>query len=394
MSFTIASFNVKNLIGPGQEFYEFLSYSAEEYAWKRDWLSDQLLAIDADIVGFQEIFEEAALAEVIADGDAKGAVINAATQPKPDAPYARRSIYRRLKFTPYGTGGIAFAPNRHDRPEPGKRRPGLALLSRHPIVDVHVVQDLSEAPIVLDLPQLGGGSAGTWRLETLSRPILRVRLTVEGRPVTVFNCHLKSKLGEFSRGPLGYAPEQNLLYYDPLGRAAGELKAALRRTGEALALRRLILAEIETGNPVIALGDFNDNENAVSSQIIAGEKPFHNYSWLRRHDAKHEDDRYTKAENAEIQAALAKVLMVSAEALFVRRALRDLIYTSSFNGVYESIDQILLSHHFQPGHENRTARLKYLQCFNDHLSDDSFEDAPYNKLASDHGQLVATLEWL
>ena len=52
--------------------------------------------------------------------------------------------------------------------------------------------------------------------------------------VTVFNCHLKSKLGEFIR-PEGapFAPEENLLSYDPVGRAMGSLRAGLRRMAEA-----------------------------------------------------------------------------------------------------------------------------------------------------------------
>ena len=56
--FTIASFNVKNLIGPDSEYYPFQSYTPEEFAWKEDWMADQLLSMDADIVGFQEIFDE------------------------------------------------------------------------------------------------------------------------------------------------------------------------------------------------------------------------------------------------------------------------------------------------------------------------------------------------
>ena len=50
---TVASFNVKNLIGPDQEYYRFQTYTPEEYAWKADWMADQLLALNADVVGFQ-----------------------------------------------------------------------------------------------------------------------------------------------------------------------------------------------------------------------------------------------------------------------------------------------------------------------------------------------------
>ncbi len=38
--FKIATFNVKNLIGPDQEYYRFQSYTPEEYAWKLTWLAE------------------------------------------------------------------------------------------------------------------------------------------------------------------------------------------------------------------------------------------------------------------------------------------------------------------------------------------------------------------
>ena len=64
------------------------------------------------------------------------------------------------------------------------------------------------------------------------------RIDVDGRAITVFNCHLKSKLGEFE-GSYEGAPEKNLLNYDPVGRAIGEARSLMRRAAEAAALRRL-----------------------------------------------------------------------------------------------------------------------------------------------------------
>ena len=156
----------------------------------------------------------------------------------------------------------------------------------------------------------------------------------------------------------------------------------------------MILAELQSGRPVIVLGDMNDSLASVSSEILAGERPFRNYSWMRRHDAEKEHDRYTEEENEQIQHDVRAVMLESAERMFVRRAQRDMVYTAAFNGVYESIDLILLSRHFQDRHPDQIARLDYLTCLNDHLTDGSFEEAPYNKLASDHGQLVATLSWV
>ena len=69
---TVASFNVKNLIGAEQEYYTFQSYTTEKHAWKAAWLADQIVTLDADVVGFQEIFEEAALRAVIREADEIG----------------------------------------------------------------------------------------------------------------------------------------------------------------------------------------------------------------------------------------------------------------------------------------------------------------------------------
>ena len=309
--------------------------------------------------------------------------------------YRRRAIYRNIRYEAYGPKiNLAFAPNMHSREEDGRRRPGVALLSRFPIIEAEAVQDLRDAPYETKFQALSGGDAGSWRLEALSRPIQRVVLDVQGRELTVLNGHLKSKHGEFDRWENGERPAENLVEYDPVARAEGALRAALRRMGEAMVMRRMVLKELEANRPVVVLGDMNDSVTSVSSEMLSGERPFKNYAWMRRHDARRENDRYSDEENEIIQAAIRNVLLESAERMFVKRAQRDMVYTAAFNGVYESIDLILLSRHFQDGHADQCGHLEYLKCFNDHLTDGSFEDAPYNKLASDHGQLVATLDWL
>ena len=121
----------------------------------------------------------------------------------------------------------------------------------------------------------------------------------------------------------------------------GSLRAGLRRMAEAWVLRRAILDELEAGNPVMVLGDFNDGENAVSTEIITGETPFRNYAWLRRHDAKHGSNRYKDHEDAVIQENISAVQLHSAEELFVKKSQRDTIYTSAFGGVLKSEKEFL-----------------------------------------------------
>ncbi|MDA5095499.1 endonuclease/exonuclease/phosphatase family protein [Aliiroseovarius sp. KMU-50] len=389
--FTISSFNVKNLIGADQEYYQFMSYTPEEYAWKRDWMADQMLSLDADVIGFQEVFEEDALLDVVKEANRRASALNAATIPDRSKRYHRKAIFRKLEVEPWGIDHIAFAPNANDG-APGKRRPGLAVLSRFGFVGApEIIQDL-ETPIVIFF----SGDGGEYRLSRLSRPILKVRIPIgEGddrKVITLFNCHLKSKLGEFLR-PEGaeFAPEADLTTYDPVARALGAARSAMRRMTEAWVLRKLVVEEIEAGNPVVVLGDFNDGEHAVSSEIISGEVPFKNYSWMLRHDAKSPSDRYSIKENAQITAAVEKVRLHSAEKLFVRKSLRDMVYTASFGGVFESIDQIFLSRDFHPDNRDRIADMTYFSVLNDHITDGSHPEAPYNKLASDHGQIMAHL---
>ena len=395
--FTIASFNVKNLIGADQEYYAFQTYTPEEYAWKVYWMADQLLTMNADIVGFQEIFEEAPLRSVVDEASKRAEALNAATVPDKSKRYHRKVIFRRLKVDTYEHAALAFAPNSADSGEPGRRRPGLAILSRFGFEgEPEIIQDL-DPPLEIPFQPLRGMEgdleAGHYVLRRLSRPILKARIPVGGRIVTVFNCHLKSKLGEFIK-PQGaeFAPEEELTRYDPLGRSMGSLRAALRRMAEAWVLRREIVREILEGHPVMVLGDFNDGEHAVSTEIITGETPFKNYAWMLRHDAQEPTDRYTEEENTQITGYIDRVRLHSAEKLFVRKSLRDMVYTAAFGGNFESIDQIFMSRHFHPENEGRIGEMTYFSVFNDHLTDGSHPEAPYNKLASDHGQIMAHMD--
>lgn len=396
MDFTIASFNVKNLIGPDKEYYEFQSYTPEEYAWKKDWLANQIVDLDSDIICFQEIFEEEPLRDVIAEASTRSRALNDAVIPSKGKPYHRKVIFKRLGVDPHDDSALAFAPNAADSGEPGKRRPGIAVLSRFGFAgEPEIIQDLPN-PVTIPFQPLrgmdGDMDSGAFVLRRLSRPILKVRIPLGDRTITVFNCHLKSKLGEYIK-PDGaaFAPEEDLTRYDPVGRAMGSLRSAVRRMAEAWILRRAIVEELERGNPVMALGDFNDGEHAVSSEIISGEVPFRNYAWMLRHDAESYSDRYSEEESRAITEAVEEMRLHSAEKLFVRKSARDMVYTTAFAGVFESIDQILMSRHFDPDYEGRIADMDYFSVLNDHITDGSHPEAPYNKLASDHGQIKAHL---
>ena len=112
----------------------------------------------------------------------------------------------------------------------------------------------------------------------------------------------------------------------------------------------------------------------------------------QRHDAQHPGDRYSEEEDAQIREAISRLRLHSAEKMFLKKSLRNVVYTTAFGGVHESIDQIYMSRHFDPGWSGAVGEMLYYSVFNDHLTDGSHPEAPYNKLASDHGQIMAHME--
>ena len=130
--------------------------------------------MNADIVGFKEIFERPALYNVVKEANKRGAASNADVIPSKNKRYHRKAIFKKLAYEKYGNDTLFFAPNIFDG-IPGNRRPGLAMLSRFGFDDTaEVIQDLPE-PLTIKFPELGGGEAGTYTLTKLSHPIIKAR---------------------------------------------------------------------------------------------------------------------------------------------------------------------------------------------------------------------------
>ena len=380
MAFTVASFNLQNLASPGRPVHHRTGLTAEEFGWKVEWISDQLLAMDADIVAFQEVFDAAALAAVIARTDSKAAE-------RADGRYGG-TLWRGGPFRPYGAGAFRYAPNINGTD--GRLRPGLAVVSRHEVLSTEVVQDIAGRPLSTVFMQLGAGHAGQWTLSRLSRPIQSLRLRVEGREVALFNVHLKSPSGEFPHDGSG-ALEEDLLRYDPIGRGLGLIRANLRRLGEALAARREVVASLDAGLPVIVAGDVNSYHEGDASLILAGERPEPDYTVEERPDGS---GCWTTEEAQAIRERIEALRLDSAERVQTAGTGARAFHTTAFGGVYESLDRLFLSVHFREGAVGQVGRLEHLRVIHDHLNDGGLGRGHYDRLVSDHGPIIARLAWL
>jgi endonuclease/exonuclease/phosphatase family metal-dependent hydrolase len=220
-----ATFNVFNLAPPGMRFYDSLElYTPAQYEAKIAWIARQLDLLDADVIGFQEIFSQAALKEVL----------------------ERTQKYKHAHHA-------GFDPD----PQAERFTPSVALVSRLPLI--------GEAASYVDLPhQLSVALPGlTNPVTRFTRPVLRARVRLsEQLTANVFVVHLKSKLPDAVNEENAANPSQSDI---------AVLRSLIRRGAEALGLRYLAADHLrDDRTPLLILGDFNDVAASVTTQIVLG----------------------------------------------------------------------------------------------------------------------------
>ncbi|MGB3187946.1 MAG: endonuclease/exonuclease/phosphatase family protein [Limnoraphis sp.] len=227
-NFKVATFNLYNLVLPNVTYYDRNKYSTEVYAQKKTWITGQLERMNADIVGFQELFHEQAIKEIV----------------------------QNIKS--YENAHLVVGYPASYNPE--QLRPLVGLVSRFPILNHQVYEDFPpQARLEIndkDIP-----------LEKFSRPILSAQLQIsDSLECTVFVVHLKSK-----RPILPADADKN----DPVEQAKGAARALILRATEATALRMILMETLKNRqHPVIIMGDVNDSGLSVTTQIITGQPPW------------------------------------------------------------------------------------------------------------------------
>jgi endonuclease/exonuclease/phosphatase family metal-dependent hydrolase len=218
-----ATFNVCNLAPPGARLYDNLTPSTpEEYEAKIAWIARQVDLLGADVIGFQEVFSQAALAEAL----------------------SRTRHFRDAVH-------VGFDPD----PGADKLTPSVALVSRLPLAETPEAVACFPAGIVMP--------AGNRAADRFTRPLLRAAIQLApGLVADVVVVHLKSRRPDYRSGDTGDDPQ---LF------ALASLRSLIRRGTEAAALR-VLLTQLGRAHrrPRIVLGDFNDVVDAVTTSIVLG----------------------------------------------------------------------------------------------------------------------------
>ena len=227
----IGTFNLFNLVLPNINYYGNRVYSLSDYNKKTDWIAQQLVKMDAQIVGFQEIFHTEALKDAI----------------------------RKSELYEHGT--IVTTPEKGDRPIVG-------LVSNFPVIGFHVYDNFPEKSMI-KLKQDNEDFSFDLPFTKFSRPVLRVDINIYGVDYMVYSVHLKSKRPMFL---------DNERRENPIDVAKAQTRSLILRAAEATALRSILLNDLKDKKvPVILFGDLNDTGLSVTTKIISGEAPHRRY---------------------------------------------------------------------------------------------------------------------
>lgn len=227
---SFATMNLQNFNIPGQGMYRDLDgLSNDEYTAKAVWIGRTVAELNADIIGFQELWHADAIHEAF-----KGGL---------DRLYEVRA--------PDTTGKIANA-----------------IAVRHPH-ELASVEWISDFPARFRLATEGEPAVGAGALESaagslyamevtareFSRPVLHATVRMQqgaSQPVVhVFVAHLKSRLATPVGRDVGTPDELS----SADSRALGSALSSARRAAEAAALRLILNDTMDGKTPVIVVGD-------------------------------------------------------------------------------------------------------------------------------------------
>lgn len=302
----VASANVLNLALPGRGFYENQEpFEQGEYERKIGWLGSMIGRLDADVLGVQEIWDEAALTAAV----------------------ARSAAQRRYVVSAPGAEGGAVGT------------PRVGLVTRLAVERLTSIAEFAPHEAVV-LPEIGA-------LARFERPVLLAELRTRwGLPLHVLVVHLKSKRPKYLQDAAGNALEDR---DDPAVTARAVMRSLLQRAAEAAALRRIVVhitgrGGEHQGEPLVLLGDMNDGVHAVTTQIIAATQ-------AAAYDRGARDVALYHAPDVATEPSLR----------------RDLYYSHVHQGWPELLDQVWVSEELVASSKFAIGDVRRVEVFNDHL---------------------------
>ncbi|MFC1745988.1 endonuclease/exonuclease/phosphatase family protein [Candidatus Riflebacteria bacterium] len=314
-------------------------YSAANWIAKKNWISERLSEMRADVVGFQEVFSPAALKNLVAENG----------------------------FPYFST---ADSPSTESEGSCVFNESIVALASKYPITSAEPVK-ITETIIKL-LP-----INADFRF---SRIPIRSQIDIEGSGhITVYISHLKSKR------PMVTAPEfQATATWDDKvretlrARSLGHVASMLQRGAEAAILYQDITNTLSSNfaQPLLLMGDLNDDSRSIAVEALTNRNRIYEIAGVDYKDLPEAAKRLIHNNKLYNSFDLAPNPSGS--------SCKATHYHKGAGGV---LDYIFVSNAINERNKKRCGRIIAHKVYDSHLKDNVT-----NQHQSDHAQVVVEIE--
>ncbi|MDJ0827369.1 MAG: endonuclease/exonuclease/phosphatase family protein [Rhodobacter sp.] len=343
----VATFNLYQFLEPPFHWYERKdsgknTYSESQWTAKTAWITTQLAAMNADVVGFQEVFSIGALQQLTA---AAG----------------------------YPHFATVDVPGRDDNDDEVFFNPVVAIASRYEFADVAELTVDDELRAFLPVED---------GFDFSRRPLCATVETPEFGEVTVYVAHLKSKRPQMD--DITYPDEMPWRdrVLDTMRKLSrGHVGSLLQRGAEAAVVYLRISETLEANEkaPVVVLGDLNDKSDSVVLQSITMSQRIHEVGGVKKADWP-----------PGVAGQFYRFRLADAFHMAPDETGEERPGTHMWDKKWSTLDYVLVSDVFSPRSPNSIGQVTEFEVLNEHVDNDGVG----NKTQSDHGQVVVELSKL
>jgi endonuclease/exonuclease/phosphatase family metal-dependent hydrolase len=330
MKIRLGTFNLFQFVEPPYSWYtKKEKFNHAKWIEKTQWIKNQIIDMNCDVIGFQEVFSRNAL----------------------------KSIVNDLGFNYFETVDIAKL---------SKENPNVFISTTVAIASKFPISHVQEVKI--HIPSIRKHNyEGFFKFARI--PIKATIVLPNEQEILVYICHLKSnRLNEFE-----YVFNQN----DTLDDKKKLIVEALKNKYSSSLKQRLCEASSlffdikkEKNKPSILMCDLNDKEFSITIDALSNNK---------YHDEKRKESLILHDANNQYEKAIYNPHPEQKE---IKRT-----PTSFFAGKGNVLDYIFLSKEFNKKNKNAIAKVTNFSIFNKHLE----ENPDGSLLKSDHAQVVCEL---
>ena len=311
---SFASFNLYNFQYKGRKTYPWKAPVAEDdYNQQLDWVRTKLREVDADVVVFQELWSKECLDEVL-----------------------QLEEYQDYKAHYISNSWYQIA---------------VALVVRSPWQvegSIDVIKNFPFQQMVKIDSDDGEDDEVAVNIKRFSRSVIKAKIKnvndVSTPSITLFGCHLKSKLPSKAENVDGKYQE-----------AVGSAISTIRRTAEATALRMILIDHMEGADtPTVVIGDLNDDSLSNTVNIIT------------------DQPKMTKNSRGSDKSLYSTLFLQQLQSF------RDVFYSHEYKNHLGVLDHILVSEEFFEHSTDAIWEHEDTRIWNDHVGDK-------NPHSTDHG---------